>query len=107
MTTSAAVTTPIAAPDAISAAAPDDELQQIREAATALLAQWPNREATACLLRLLQESRAASPPPHYQYIREAYSEYASNIYFSWQQVGDYLRNAMRTIEAEGVRAERG
>ena len=106
MTTSAAVTRPIAGPDAIAPAAPGDELQQVREAATALLVHWPSREATTCLLRLLEESRAASPPPHYQYIREAYSEYASNISSSWQQVGDYLRNAMRAIDAEGVPAER-
>ena len=100
MTTSAAVTRPTAAPDAISPAAQDDELQRAREAAAVLLARWPDREAVTCLLRLLNEFRAASPPPPYQYIREAYAEYASNIHFSWRQVGGYLQNAMRAIESE-------
>lgn len=107
MKTSRAVRTPIAAPDAISAASPGDESQQIREAVTALFVHWQtNQEATNRLLRLVRESRAESPPPPYQYIREAYSEHASNIYFSWRQVGDYLRKAMRAVEAEGARVER-
>jgi len=106
VTTSAAAARPTPASDAISVATPDDELQQAREAAAALFARWPDREATACLLRLLHESRAAAPPRPYQHIREAYAEYASNIYFSWRQVGGYLRNAMSAIDAEGARAER-
>ena len=104
MKTSAAVTRPVAASEVISAAPPDDELQQVRDAAAALLARWPDQEVVTCLARILHELQAASPPPPYQYIREAYAEYASNIYYSWQQVGDYLRNAMRAVEAEGVRA---
>lgn len=102
MTTSAAVTRRVAASDAI----PDDELQQVREAAAALLARWPDREIAICLLQMLQESQATSPPPPYQYIREAYAEYASNIRFSWEQVGDYLRKAMLAVEAEGAQAGR-
>lgn len=106
VTTSAAVTRPVSAPDATSVATPNDELQQAREAAAVLLARWPDREALTCLLRLLYESSAASPPSPYQYIREAYAEYASNIHFSWHRVGDYLRNAMRAVEAEGAQAGR-
>lgn len=106
VTTSAAATRPISAADAVFDAVPDDDEQQLRRALTDLLVQWPDREATTFVLRLLDESRKASPPPHYQYIRHAYSEYASNIRYSWLQVGDYLRKAMRAIEPEGVLAER-
>lgn len=103
MTTPGVTTSPTAAPDAVSPEALADELQRVREAAAALLVQGLDEETTTRLLRLLDELRAVSPPPPYQDIREAYAEYASNIHFSWQQVGDYLRNAMRTAEAQGPR----
>lgn len=106
MTTPSVVTQPIVAPDGKSAAAPDDQMQQVREAAMALLVQLPERETTY-LLRLLQDPRVASPPSPYQDIQEAYSEYASNIFSSWQRVGDYLRTAIHAIEGKEARAERG
>ena len=103
VTSPRAVGTPVASADA-----PGDESQQIREAVTALLVRWPlDREATDRLLGLLEEARRASPPPPYQYIREAYSEYASNISFAWRQVGSHLRKAMRAVEAEEAPVERG
>ena len=101
MTTPGATRGPIAAPDAVSPAALSDELQQVRETAAALLAQGLDQEATTRLLQSLQQKlQVGSPSPPYQYIRDAYAEHASNIHFSWQQVGDYLRNAMRAAQAE-------
>ncbi len=106
MTTPSVVTRPLVTPDVTSAAAAGDQSQQVREAAIALLVQLPKREATY-LLRLLQDPRVVSTSSHYQDIREAYSEYASNIHHSWQQVGNYLRTAIHAIEGKEARSERG
>jgi len=80
------------------------ESDEALRAAATMVVLLPDPEATTRLLEMFMEAQARRQPPpsRFEYIREAYCEYAWNIHFAWEQVGDHLRHAMRTLKAEGL-----